>query len=49
MKRRMHVSWEDDRRTTIKRLVTACVLAASLLLLVGPSSECRSAHSGRPL
>jgi hypothetical protein len=34
MKRRVHVSWEDDRRTTIKRLVTACVLAASLLFLV---------------
>jgi hypothetical protein len=39
MKRRVHASWDDDRRTTIKRLVTACALAASLLfLVVAPAS-----------
>ena len=33
MRRCVHISGEGDKRTTLKRLVTGCVLAASLLLL----------------
>ena len=47
MRRCVHISGIGDRRTTIKRLVTACVLAASLLLLTAaPASADPPAQMG---